>query len=92
VRLQSGSADDRSRGAGSRICSRRGSSATGRPVDYRSEAVAKRDWQPEAVRIESNGDGVQIISRRSRRQHLALEPTPYFVHRLHRRSRQIAAG
>ena len=45
----------------------------GRPVDYRSEAVAKRDWQPDGARIESTGNGVRV-STGTATAHLSLEP------------------
>ena len=45
----------------------------GRPVDYRSEAVAKRDWQPDGVRIESTGNGVRIVTGTSA-AYISLEP------------------
>ena len=34
----------------------------GRPVDYRSEAVAQPDWQPDGVRIESTSNGIRIVT------------------------------
>src|SRR5579859_3555107 len=45
----------------------------GRPVDYRSEAVAHREWQPDGVRIESTRDGIRLATAAAT-AHLSLAP------------------
>ncbi|HLZ31312.1 MAG TPA: TIM-barrel domain-containing protein [Chloroflexota bacterium] len=45
----------------------------GRPVDYRSEAVAHREWPPDGVRVESTRDGVRLATAAAT-AHLSLAP------------------